>query len=117
MVCWEFELEQEHRPGCCVAAQLRSRRLLSTEHILMMVFTRIHQEQGGGKGHMPYAMGRTGWDFTCTGGITSVTLQNNFPISHADVLLMCAFNSSDLPLSILAFMKKERVLFFNFIFL
>jgi len=62
--------------------------------------THIHQEWGGGKGHVSQAMGRTRWDFTCTADITSVTLESSFSVSDTDVPLMCAFNSSDLPLHI-----------------
>lgn len=64
---------------------------------------------------MPYAVGRTRWDFRCTAGITSVTLQNNFPISHTDVPLICAFNPSDLPLHIRSypvFYQEGEGLFF-----
>lgn len=100
MACWEFGLEQEHRHRSCVAAHLRNRTLLSAEPILMTVFTHIHQEWGGRKGHMPHAAGRTGWHFVHTTAITSVTLQSNFPTRHTDVPLMCAFDPSDLPLHI-----------------
>lgn len=81
--------------------------------------THIHQEWGGGKGHRPYAVG-TRWDFTCTAGITSVTLQSNFPMSHTGVPLMCAFNPSDLPLYIHfypEFYQGEGLIFKIFYFL
>lgn len=81
--------------------------------------THIHQEWGRGKGHRPYAVG-TRWDFTCTAGITSVTLQGNFPMSHTGVPLMCAFNPSDLPLRIHfypEFYQGEGLIFKFFYFL